>query len=64
MPLKLTITANKIQKLAHDNGCLSLMEEHKAELFLKDNSGFIVMELNEHIEQIIMNIMADRYSDA
>jgi hypothetical protein len=64
MPLKLTITAAKIQKLAHDNGCLSLMEEHKAEEFLKDNFRELISAVNDELEERILEIMAQDYTDA
>lgn len=64
MPLKLTITAAKIQKLAHDNGCLKLMEEHNAEAFLKDHFKEFVSLINDELEEAIIEIMAQDYTDA
>lgn len=64
MPLKLTITAAKIQKLAHDNGCLKLMEEHNAEAFLKTRYKQFVSIINDELEEVIIEIMAQDYSDA
>lgn len=64
MPLKLTITAAKIQKLAHDNDCLRLMEEHNAEAFLKDHFIEFTRFINDELEERILEIMAQDYSDA